>query len=95
VFQPPIHEANVDTTTIQKLRSILGQLEGAKISLIMRSEKSKNPREMLMKEEGDVVVHEKSHKECVVVTSNNKKELNLLKIRKKDVKKESHMSLSP
>jgi len=92
VLPPHIHGANVDTTMIQKLLPTHGRLEGAKINLITKLER--NPRKMVQREEGDVVVHEKNLKGCVGVTNNNKKDLSLLKIRKKDVKKESHMSQS-
>ena len=97
VLPPLIHGANVDTTTIQKLRPTQGQLEDEKINLTTRLKKK--PRELVLSGGGDVVVHEKSPKGRVGVTNNNKNDLNLLKTRRKDVREESHspnkMSQSP
>ena len=97
VLPPLIHGANVDTTTIQKLRLTQGQLEDEKINLTTRLKKK--PRELVLSGGGDVVVHEKNPKGRVGVTNNNKNDLNLLKTRRKDVREESHspnkMSQSP
>ena len=97
VLPPLIHGANVDTTTIQKLRPTQGQLEDEKINLTTRLKKK--PRELVLSGGGDVVVHEKNPKGRVGVTNNNKNDLNLLKTRRKDVREESHspnkMSQSP
>jgi hypothetical protein len=83
-----IRGANVDTTTIQKLRPTQGQLEDDKINLTTRLKKK--PQELVLSGEGDVVVHEKNPKGRVGETNNNKNDLNLLKTRRKDGREESH-----
>lgn len=85
-----IRVRNVGTTTIQKLRPTLRQLEGENINLMMRLEK--NLRERVLRGEGggDVVVREKNHQGNVGETNNIKNDLNPLQTRRKDGKEENH-----
>lgn len=85
---PLIHGRNVDTTTIQKLRPTLRQLEEGNINLMTRLEKTL--REVVLRGEGDVVVRGKNPQGHVGGTNNIKNDLNPLQTRRKDGKEENH-----